>query len=348
MARSPPTLYLSRPCIARENTRMHRVNRFAQPLAVACLALSIAGCAQRDRDHDARKTPEPPIHLDPRGVAIYLGATGERVEWPDLIENAGAAEAILVGENHGHPLGLASAAALWSDVLAQRSDRAALALEFFERDDQSRIDDYLADFYDEKRFMTRTGRVEGNYPAGHRDMVEAAKKAGRPVIAANAPRALVRVARKDGFERLSTLTDEQRRLVRVPEMQPTGRYRDAFDKVMSESGGVSHGDSDESRAEAKTKLDELFRAQSVWDWTMADSVSRSIDLENSPTLLVIGRFHIDFRGGTVQALECLRPATNIVTVSYVDAWADTLQDDDYWRADYVIYVGPSASSDSGG
>lgn len=322
------------------------MNRQFHAIILGLAALLIAGCAPRDRE--TRTLPQPPTHLDPRNVAIFDGATGESVDWSDMIEHAITVDAILVGENHGHPLGLASAAALWSDALARRGERAALALEFFERDDQSRIDDYLANLYDEKRFKTRTARTEGNYPAGHREMFEAAKQAGRPVLAANAPRALVRLARREGFERLAALTDEQRRLVRVPEFLPTGRYRDAFEKVMTHAGDTSATDTDEARADARKKIDDLFRSQSVWDWTMADSVARSIEHGDTPTLLVIGRFHIDFRGGTVQALEYMRPGATHVTVTYVDAWSDALRDDDLWRADYVIYVGPSAAPESGG
>ncbi|MFN0137959.1 MAG: ChaN family lipoprotein [Phycisphaerae bacterium] len=322
------------------------MNRQLHAITLAFAALAVAGCAQRDRE--ARTLPQPPTHLDPRHVTIFDGATGESIDWTDMIEHTITADAILVGENHGHVLGLASAAALWADVLTQRGERAALALEFFERDDQSRIDDYLADLYDEKRFKTRTGRTDSNYPAGHRQMVEAAKQAGRPVLAANAPRAFVRLARHEGFERLATLTDEQRRLVRVPEFLPTGRYRNAFEKVMTHAGDTSAAATEEARVEARKKIDDLFRSQSIWDWTMADSVARSIERGDAPTLLVIGRFHIDFRGGTVQALECMRPGSTHVTVSYVDAWSDALRDEDLWRADYVIYVGPSATPESGG
>lgn len=41
-------------------------------------------------------------------------------------------------------------------------------------------------------------------------MVEAAKAAGRPVIAANSPRRCLRVAKSDGYDKLKGLGQEQR------------------------------------------------------------------------------------------------------------------------------------------
>jgi hypothetical protein len=74
---------------------------------------------------------------------------------------------------------------------------------------------------------------------------------------------------------------------------------------------------------------------------MADSIATALGAGNTPVCHVVGRFHEDFRGGLVQALEKLRPGAKIVTVSFVDEWSDTLRDEDKDRADYVIYVGPT-------
>jgi uncharacterized iron-regulated protein len=47
-----------------------------------------------------------------------------------------------------------------------KADKAALALEFFERDEQTRLDEYLAGVTDEAAFKKRTARTDGNYPPG--------------------------------------------------------------------------------------------------------------------------------------------------------------------------------------
>jgi uncharacterized iron-regulated protein len=168
-------------------------------------------------------------------------------------------------------------------------------------------------------------------------MVDAAKSQHRPVHAANAPRAYVRVARLDGYERLESLTAEQRRLFTVPAHLAAGRYRDDFDRVMMPADAELFPPDDVHR-----RLDAAFRAQQLWDWTMADSIATAVEQGERPVVHVVGRFHVDFHGGTVQALERESMGTRIVVVSFVDEESDALRDEDRGRADFVVYVGASA------
>lgn len=292
------------------------------------LAMCLMGCT----------TATKRVEVEAPKAKWFDGATGAAASETAAASAAAGADAVVIGENHGHPLGLSTAADLWDDVL-KRADHAALSLEFFERDDQSRVDDYLTGLADEKAFRLRTGRTESSYPAGHRRMVEAAKAAKRPVIASNAPRAQVRAAGKEGYERLGALTPEQRRLVRIPESEPSSRYRGDFEKVMSDPA-VAHGPKPKDEAERKKQIESAFRGQSLWDWTMADSIAAGLSSGSRPVCHVVGRFHEDFRGGLVQALEKIRPGVKVVTVSFVDAWSETLRDEDKGRADFVVYVGP--------
>jgi uncharacterized iron-regulated protein len=170
-------------------------------------------------------------------------------------------------------------------------------------------------------------------------MVEAAKHAGRPVHASNAPWQYVTLARKQGYDRLRALTPEQQRTFRIPDELFGGRYRADFDEIMTPQGKTD-ADSPEFRA----LLDDCFRSQSVWDWTMSESIVRGLKNGEQPVVQVIGHFHIDFRGGTVQALERQRPDTSALVVSYSATWSDELASADRGRADFVIYVGPMAEN----
>lgn len=282
---------------------------------------------------------EDALPIDPRhAVAIYRGDTGQRAGWEELVSAAADADAVMIGETHGHPLGLAFAASLWEDVLA-RTDRAALSLEFIERDSQVHLDDYLAGLTDEEQFRKASGRTPGNYPDGHRAMVEAAKRAGRPVIASNAPRRYVRIARTSGYDRLASLTPEQRRLFVIPAEMPSGRYREEFFRLMSGMGDASHS--------GKEMVEAIFWSQSLWDATMADAVADALAQGNRPVVQVIGRFHTDFEGGTVQLLRRARPGVRILTLSVADSTGPSLADTDLGRADFVIYAGESGESGQG-
>jgi len=271
---------------------------------------------------------------DPRSLVIVRGDTGEPVSWAELVEAAAGAEAVLVGELHGHKVGQAFQEALWTDLLSA-APGAAAALEFFERDQQNALDDYLTGVTDHPAFLRAARRNRGNYPPGHRAIVERSKAAGRPVIAANAPRRYVRLARTDGFDRLEGLTPEQRRLFVIPRHLPEGRYREEFMALMT-SGG--HGDAPD--AAAVERAEAMFRSQATWDWTMADSVARALSGGHRPVVLIVGAFHVEHRGGAVQALDFLRPGTRTVTMTVVSDWSDTLAEGDRGRADFVVFIGP--------
>jgi hypothetical protein len=206
---------------------------------------------------------------------------GEPANWDAIVAAAASADVVLIGETHGHEIGLATAAALFEDVLKQRPD-AVLAMEFLERDQQALVDDYLSGVLDEPAFAKAANRTPSSYPGGHRAMVEAAKAANRPVFAANAPRRYIRVAKNDGYDKLRALGPEQQRLYRVPDALPTGHYRDEFAKIM---GAVHVEEPKEGEPAPETPpvpewtdaIESSFRSQSLWDWTMGESVARALD-----------------------------------------------------------------------
>jgi uncharacterized iron-regulated protein len=322
---------------------MARLFVFAVLLMASAL---VPACASKPRPvTDAGLAP-----IDSRSLVVYDGVSGEAVSWASVVRHAAAVDAVIIGENHGHPVGLPWAAALWEDISAA-SPNAALSMEFFERDDQSRLDDYLKGLTDEATFEKRTERKAGNYPPSHKAMVTRAKELGRPVIAANAPWEVIRFLRGKEYEALRQLTAEQQRLFKIPEAPPEGRYRSDFDAVMRPmvSGGHAAPGS-QSKAPAMTEaqisamLDRSFRSQYLWDWTMGESIARAIEAGNRPVVHVIGRFHSDFFGGTPQALLKLHPGARVLIVSVVDQDSDGLREEDRGRGDYVVYVGPSPKS----
>ncbi len=308
-------------------------------VVVAAIVAALAGCTTAGKPADSRAIISA---RDPASLVILTGS-GEPAAWDTMIEACAEADAVLIGECHGQPVGQAFQAKFFTDLL-QRAPRAAGALEFFERDEQAALDDFLLGVTDEQQFRRATRRTESNYTSGHRTIVEACRAAGRPVIAANAPRRYVRMARQDGYERLAQLTAEQQRLFVVPAFHPEDRYRDEFFKIMGgEDLLTDPADEDHAKVESRQKrrenIENTFRSQSMWDWTMADSVAREITNGSSPVVLVVGRFHTDHNGGLVQALQHMKPDAKIVTISSIDAWSDRLRVEDRGAADFVVYIG---------
>ncbi|MCB9840574.1 MAG: ChaN family lipoprotein [Phycisphaeraceae bacterium] len=282
-------------------------------------------------------------------VLAHDGRTGQRLSWNDLVDRAAAAHVVIIAEEHDLDPAQMMAADLFAAVLERRPN-AAVALEFYERDQQVHLDDYLAGLTTTEQFVAATGRRAGNDPAGHRAMVEAAKAAGVPAIAANAPRRYVRLARTDGYDRLRELTPEQQRLFNIPDPMPSGGYHERFITLMTGMGDHSAPPASSGPAQPDeqriAQAEAIFRSQATWDATMADSVVRA-SREHRPVFLVIGRFHTDNDGGTLQLIRRARPNLRVLTISCGRGLHPTLLETDRNRADIVVYADdPPAAPDA--
>jgi uncharacterized iron-regulated protein len=290
------------------------------PIAFAALVLAplLAGCA-------GAAPPPPPA---PPAAAIVDGE-GHPIALDEVVRRAVVADVVLLGEVHGHPAGLALAAHLFERIAASGRP-AALSLEFMERDEQAALDAYVAGTIDADE-LARRRRENASFPAGHRAMVDAARARGLPVIAANAPRRHVRKARLEGWDALRALPAAERALFVVPEVMPHQGYAARFAEAM---GADPHG------AGADERITAFYRAQLVWDATMADSIVRAIDAQRAPVVHVVGRFHVEHDGGLAQLVRLARPAARMFTLVVAEAPSD----DDRGRADAIAYVGPAPAT----
>lgn len=280
--------------------------------ATACLAPLVAACGG-------------PTPAAPRAPAVAIvDREGRPLAMEELVARMSAAEVAIIGEIHGHPEGLALAARLFDEV-ARRADRAALSLEALERDEQASVDAFVAGDVDEAELARRRGGAP--LASGHRAMIETARARQLPVIAANAPRRLARQARVEGFDALRALPAAEQALFVIPDPLPGGGYRARFASAM----GADHHRADDAR------VDAFFRAQALWDATMADSITRAIDRGRAPVVHVAGRFHVEHDGGLLQMVRSARPSTRIHSLVMVEAPGDADRD----RADAIAFVGPA-------
>lgn len=289
-------------------------------LVMATLAMVLVGCAGAP--------PARGPQADAPAVAVIDGE-GRPLSFDRVASGMGEADVALIGEMHGHPAGLALAARLF-DRVAATSPRAALSMEFLDRDQQPTIDAWLAGTIDDAELARRRG--DATMPHGHRDMLEVARAHRLPVVAANAPRRFARQARRQGWQALLALPPEERSLFAIPDPPPGGAYRARFAAAM---GVAAHGP---PGADDEQRIDAFFRAQVLWDATMADSIARAHAAGRAPIVHVAGRFHVEHDGGLLQMVRRALPAARVFTVVMVEA----PRDDDRGRADAIAYVGPSA------
>lgn len=308
------------------------INHAMRLLKACALGTLLTGCTTQTVEEQQQVLRES-TRAAARSVTILNGDGSGASTWSQAIQKMANADVVLMGEVHGHELGNAIQQEMFEDILTA-NPRTVLAMEFYERDEQVALDDYLAGITDREGFEIAADRNEGNNPWAHARMVDASKEAGRPVIAANAPRRYVRLARTGGFERLRELNDHQQALVEIPAQTPQGAYRDRFMDAMG--GMASHG--------GEEMIEGFLRSQSTWDATMAQSIIDGFE-DGTPVVLVVGYFHAQFpfEPGSSELVDQLRKRTdrqlNIVTCITLPSRHEQIQDEDRNIADFVVYVG---------
>ena len=277
-------------------------------------------------------------------LTIRDGQTGDEISWATMLSRMDGADVIILGEQHNDATGHAVQLAVVEDMLDQSDGQGGVALEMLERDEQVLLDDYRDEIIDAKTFVKLSESTswagKGSWAAWYQPIIDAALERDAVVIAANAPRRYVRLARTGGWDKLDELDASRRVLVDRPDTPMTGAYRDRFIELM---GGHSNPDSDlDDTSQANAKLEALelaesfFRSQQVWDATMAASVSIALRQSGPPVILLVGRFHSDSEGGTPNQIKRICPSAKVVTISLEPACDDVEFNSDLPQADFVV------------
>jgi uncharacterized iron-regulated protein len=305
--------------------------------AVGGCASTQSGSADRGGSAASESSKVQVLEQGARSVVIRRGDGTGVLSWDEVAGEMARADVVLFGEMHGHALGNAVAQELWEEILT-RKPQAILSMEFYERDQQVAINDYLSGVTDREGFEKASNRNTGNNPVWHERMIEAAKEAQRPVLASNAPRRYVKMARKEGYERLSGLGETQRALFDVPDGIPQGAYKDRFVEAMGSM--ASHG--------GEEMINGFLRSQSVWDATMGQTIVDGLEL-GSPVAHVVGYFHVQFgaeEGGSglidevrSRAQSQLGRDVKIVTLITLARDDQEIHEEDVGIAEFVVYVG---------
>ena len=276
----------------------------------------------------------------------YNARSGDRITFRGVFDRCRDADVVLFGEQHNDAICNQLEAELLAALAAGRRP-VALAMEFFEADTQAPLDAYLNGRIGEDAFrdMARQKRA---YLTAHRPMIEFCRAAHIPVIAANAPRRLVRALGKSGLpfdEFRASQSPSDRALLPTRSEMLTGPYRDRFFEIMKNhvtttaptSQAAPTSQTAESAAERALKA---FRPQLLWDASMAEAVANHrARHERSRVMLVVGSFHVQFEGGTLVKLRQRRPDDAVRTIVYRTS-PDTrfeFQEDDRGAGDIVIY-----------
>ena len=268
--------------------------------------------------------PRGPTHISNVNVNIRTDleiiepATNRHISWVEFLVKIDGVDIVLLGEQHDHAVGHAVQLAVVEDVM-DAYPHSVLALEMLERDEQLRVDDYMEGFIDAKTFASITQSKNwggsGGWEAWYQPIIDAAKERGGSVVAANAPRRYVRLARLDGYERIDELPKERRAFIDYPEELSSGRYRQRFWEFSSHGDGEDVVEVDVNTIDPDDPMLPTFKSMQSWDATMAQSIVNANPSNSHKVILLVGQFHVEYDGGIVQELRNRMPGAKVLVVS---------------------------------
>ena len=314
-------------------------------LSLACCAvLRVAAWAQ---------TPHPPVatYVPER---VYHASTKKFSDFEAMLADLARAEIVFVGEQHDDPNTHRLERAIL-EGLQRRKRAVTVALEMFERDTQTFVNEYLAGNVTEEGFL-KISRPWPNYANDYRPLIEIARANQWRVVAGNVPRRYASQVSKTGLKALESLPADERKYVAAENQCPMDDYFKRFSEVMTAhptdepkkddkvaDTPEAKKKAEEEAAKMKTMTERFYLAQCVKDETMAESIAQAYQ-EAPVTKPVIvhfnGAFHSDYKLGTAARTQRRLPKANIKVVSIVPLdELDAIKVDEYRkRADYVIFT----------
>ena len=249
-----------------------------------------------------------------------------------------AADIIVIGESHtdaqGHQFQveiIKAAVRRWPGI--------TISLEEFDRAQQAALDAYsagrdTADDLEALRAFVNL-RVRQNWRDWYLPKLEAAREGKAVLIASNAPLRYSRLVRNVGCDKLPDLDAAERALFDCPVAPEDPAYRQRFANSLKFATANSESGLKPLQTE---QIDLMFRAQRVWDATMAQSVAGARARNNAKVLHLVGNVHSDFNGGLLQELRVRDKSARLLVISLRPVRSDRFLPSDRGRADIVVYT----------
>lgn len=273
---------------------------------------------------------------------IYSTSLKKEVSINELIESVKNFDVLFFGEEHNDSVAHYLEATIFKS-LHQAYPKSALSLEMFDRDVQDVMNEYLKGFIKEKHFL-KDAKVWHNYK-DYKPMVEYAKNNSLDVICANAASRYSNLAGRKGQKALSELSlSSKKNFAPLPYDTASGAY---YNKLLglTSHAPTTHKDSVQKKASPMMMGGfNLVMAQSLWDATMAYSISEYLKLNKGKKIFhVNGRFHSDENSAVVSQLKKYNNKLNALVISCgSDENFSNIKWENYNHlGDYVILTDPS-------
>lgn len=232
--------------------------------------------------------------LSESNYRIYSTKLEKEVTLKDIVTDMEKYDILMFGEEHNDSVTHYLEHAVLELLYLKYGEEVALSMEMFDRDVQLVMDEYLQGFIKEKNFK-KDARAWSNY-RDYRPMVEFSKDKHLDVVCANAPSRYTNLAGRKGMEALKALSDDAKEYIApLPYDTASGKY---YKKLIE----VTHGpDNDTSKNKPAMPVAmmgnfNMILSQSLWDATMAYSITQYLDKKKNSSKKVLhvnGKFHSD-------------------------------------------------------
>lgn len=253
--------------------------------------------------------------LSEKHYRIYSVKTGKEVSLDTVISAMKNYDVLFYGEEHNDSVTHYLEKTVFEKLNNMYGSNLALSMEMFDRDVQPVMNEYLKGFIREKNFA-KDARVWSNY-RDYKPMVELAKEKKLDVICANAPGRYTNLAGRKGQAVLKDLPAESKMFFApLPYDTAQGKYYDKLQEMSGHSPAAKNDTAKVRKPVASMGTFNLVVAQSLWDATMAYSISEYRHRQPAKKIMQVnGRFHSDEGFAVATQLKKYSPKTKALIIS---------------------------------
>jgi uncharacterized iron-regulated protein len=267
---------------------------------------------------------------------IYSVKSAKEITIAEIVDDMKNADVLFYGEEHNDSVTHFLENKIFEALFQKYNSSMTLSMEMFERDVQPIMNEYLTSDVREKNFK-KDARVWSNYK-DYRPMVEFSKLNKLDVICANAAGRYSNLAGRKGQKGLMELPLESKKyFAPLPYDTASGKYHEKL------VGLFDQGSSKKKKQPSMGDSFSLVMAQSLWDATMAFSISEYFVKNSSKKIFQVnGRFHSDEYFAVVTQLKKYSPNARILVIS---SGSDESFPNIDWKkfenqGDYIIITDP--------
>jgi uncharacterized iron-regulated protein len=237
----------------------------------------------------------------------WVSADGQPLTEDALLSKARDARFILIGEAHDNPCDHQQQARL-IDLLGSHGMIGAVGFEMLATDQQTAIDLVNSNAVTEANVA---GVLDWDRRWGvpfklYRPIFDAARAHRLPLVALNAPDAVVKKVRAGGLE---SLTERERQGITPTLVPPLPEQESMLREAMA-----AHAHHRSSASGADHMWEQFVRVQSFWDSQMAYAAMTGSRELKSNIAIIAGAGHVEHGWGIAHRLRQMDPSVKVLTV----------------------------------